>query len=65
MFRHGAFLVENLGGILMKVGRMRYRIIIQRPSDETDGFADPKDEWSDLAILLLPGMAAIMPYIRF
>ena len=49
----------------MKVGRMRYRIIIQRPSDETDGFADPKDEWSDLAIILLPGMAAIMPYIRF
>ena len=35
----------------MKVGRMRYRIIIQKPSDETDGFADPKDEWSDLAII--------------
>lgn len=31
----------------MKVGRMRYRIKIQSPSDETDIYANPKDEWID------------------
>ena len=30
----------------MKVGRMRYRIKIQSPSDETDIYANPKDEWT-------------------
>ena len=30
----------------MKVGRMRYRIRIQSPSDETDIYANPKDEWT-------------------
>ena len=31
----------------MKVGKMRYRIKLQIPTDETDMYANPKDEWTD------------------
>ena len=31
----------------MKVGKMRYRITLQIPTDETDMYANPKEEWTD------------------
>lgn len=35
----------------MKVGKMRYRVTLQKPSEGTDEFANPKDEWVDVSTI--------------
>ena len=35
----------------MKVGKMRYRVTLQKPSEDTDEFANPKDEWVDVSTI--------------
>ena len=35
----------------MKVGKMRYRVTLQKPSEDADEFANPKDEWVDVSTI--------------
>ena len=35
----------------MKVGKMRYWVTLQKTSEDTDEFANPKDEWVDVSTI--------------
>ena len=48
MFRHGAFLVENLGGILMKIARLRHRVTLLRPIRAPDEYGGARLEYEEV-----------------